>query len=281
MLIIKYNGGLGNQIFQYVFGASKAKELGVELSFDMSFFKKHSKKRPYMMGIFGIKSKENKDFRAPLYWTLRKTIKGDKFLGLNIYRESAFIFEEKSKNIKDNTFIEGFFQSAKYFDDEIIKNLNFIAPINSKTQEIENSMQGLNTVSIHIRRGDYVSKAVYKNLYNELTVAHYKSAIEIIKEKVENPVFYVFSDDPIWAKENLGIEATFVSHNSGNDSWQDMYLMSKCKHNIIANSSFSYWGAMLNKNENKIVIAPKKWFNGDSIENSTKDIYPENWIKHE
>ena len=100
-----------------------------------------------------------------------------------------------------------------------------------------------------------------------------------IKEKVENPVFYVFSDDPDWAKNNLGIEATFVSHNSGDDSWQDMYLMSKCTHNIIANSSFSFWGAMLNKNENKIVIAPKKWFNDNDIEKSTKDIYPENWIK--
>lgn len=279
MLIIKYNGGLGNQIFQYIFGVSKAKELGVDVAFDMNFFKKHSKRRPYMMGIFGVESKENKDFRAPLYWTFRKAIKGNKFLGLNIYKETAFSYEEKSEKIVDNTFVEGFFQSVKYFDDEIVKNLNWKAPISSKTQEIEEDMKDKNAVSIHIRRGDYVNKAIYKEMFNELTVEHYKKAIEIIKEKVENPVFYVFSDDPEWAKNNLGIEATFPSHNSNYDSWQDMYLMSKCKHNIIANSSFSFWGAMLNKNENKIVIAPKKWFNDDSIENSTKDIYPDNWIK--
>ncbi len=280
MITIKYSGGLGNQIFQYIFGLTKAGEIGCEVDFDMSFFKKNPK-RPYQMDIFGITPAANKDFRIPIYWKLRKFIKKDKFMNLNIYRETSFIYEEKSKEIKDNTFIEGFFQSAKYFDETFARNvLTFKKEGSKKTQEIMEKMKSENSVSIHIRRGDYVQKARYKNLFNQLTLEHYARAVEIIKEKVENPTFYIFSDDPEWVKENLKIEgATYISHNTGNDSWQDLMLMASAKHNIIANSSFSYWGAMLNGNENKVVIAPEIWFAENKPEQQTKDIYPNNWIK--
>ena len=280
MITIKYSGGLGNQIFQYIFGLTKAKELDVDVDFDMSFFKKNPN-RPYQMDIFGIEPAVNKDFRIPLYWKLRRFIKTNKFFGLNIYQETAFVYEEKSEKITDDTFIEGFFQSAKYFDETFARNvLTFKKEGSAKTQEIMERMKSENSVSIHIRRGDYVQKARYRNLYNQLTLEHYKNAVEIIKNKVENPTFYIFSDDPDWVKENLKVEnATYVSHNSGDDSWQDLMLMAHAKHNIIANSSFSYWGAMLNKNENKVVIAPEIWFTENKPDQLTKDIYPENWIK--
>lgn len=280
MITIKYSGGLGNQIFQYIFGITKAKELSTSVDFDMSFFKKNPN-RPYQMDIFGIEPIPNKDFRIPIYWKLRKFIKKDCFIGLNIYRETSFLYEEKSEQITDNTFIEGFFQSAKYFNENEARNiLTFKKEGSKKTQEIMEKMKSENSVSIHIRRGDYVQKARYKSLYNQLTLEHYARAIELIKEKVENPTFYIFSDDPSWVEENLKVEnATYISHNSGNDSWQDLMLMARAKHNIIANSSFSYWGAMLNGNENKIVIAPEIWFTENKPEQLTKDIYPENWIK--
>ncbi|MBQ3102075.1 alpha-1,2-fucosyltransferase [bacterium] len=280
MITIKYSGGLGNQIFQYIFGLTKAKELGVDVDFDMSFFKKNPN-RPYQMDIFGIETTPNKDFRIQIYWKLRKFIKKDNFLGLNIYRETSFLYEEKSGRIEDNTFIEGFFQSAKYFDETFARNvLTFKKEGSAKTQEIMGKMRNENSVSIHIRRGDYVQKTRYKSLFNQLTLEHYARAIEIIKEKVENPTFYIFSDDPDWVKENLKVEnATYISHNSGDDSWQDLMLMANAKHNIIANSSFSYWGAMLNNNENKIVIAPEIWFSENKPDQLTKDIYPENWTK--
>lgn len=280
MITIKYSGGLGNQIFQYIFGLTKAQELACDLDFDMSFFKKNPK-RPYQMDIFGIDSPANKDFRIPIFWKLRKFIKKDKFMNLNIYRETSFLYEKKSEEIKDNTFIEGFFQSVKYFDETHARNvLTFKKEGSKKTKEIMEKMKGENSVSIHIRRGDYVQKARYKNLYNQLTLEHYARAIEIIKEKVENPTFYIFSDDPEWVRKNLKVEnATYISHNTGNDSWQDLMLMANAKHNIIANSSFSYWGAMLNNNENKVVIAPEIWFSENKPEQQTKDIYPANWIK--
>ncbi len=280
MITIKFNGGLGNQIFQYIFGLTKARELGVDVDFDMSFFTRNPN-RPYQMDIFGINATPNKDLRIPIYWKLRRLIKKDKFMGLNLYRETSFLYEKKSEEMTDNTFVEGFFQSAKYFDETLAKEvLTFKKEGSAKTQEIMQKMKSENSVALHIRRGDYVQKTRYKNLFNQLTLEHYARAIEIMKSKVENPTFYVFSDDPKWVEENLKIEgATYVSHNSGADSWQDLMLMASAKHNIIANSSFSYWGAMLNNNENKIVIAPEIWFTEDKPDQKTTDIYPENWIK--
>ncbi len=278
MITVKYNGGFGNQIFQYLMGVSLAKKLNTDVTFDMSFFKGR-RTRKYDMFLFGIEKNENKDIRVPIYWKLRRLLKMPKrFLGLNIYNEKSFNFEERFNEIKDNTFVEGFFQSPKYFDENIARELEFKAPINQKTREIEEKMNNENAVSIHIRLGDYVKKARYNKVYNHLDENHYKRAIEIIKSKVDNPAFYVFSDEPDEAKQVLSLEnAVYVTHNAGDDSWQDMYLMTRCKHNIIANSSFSYFGAYLNKNENKIVIAPIKWF--QDPRKTTEDIYPNGWIR--
>ena len=122
-------------------------------------------------------------------------------------------------------------------------------------------MKRYNSVSIHVRRGDYLNGYYYETLGKICDIAYYQRAIGTIKERVDNPHFYIFSDDPDYVTENLTIEnATFVNFNRGNDSWQDMYLMSQCKHNIIANSTFSWWGAWLNNNPQKVVVAPSHWF---------------------
>ena len=287
MLIMKYNGGLGNQMFQFAACASLAKKLNTDFSFDMSFFKK-SYARPYEMNIFNINVTESRDFRTKLFWALRRYLKTNKFLGLNIYRESSFNWEEKFEQIEDNTFIEGFFQSYKYIDDEIVeKYLRFKDEPDVVNANIIGNMSKENSVSLHIRRGDYVNKKRYQNVYNHLDVKHYQNAMELIARSEDSPVFYVFSDDIKWAKENLTFEncpicnqksarLVFISHNTGKKSYEDMRLMSNCKHNIIANSSFSWWGAYLNKNPKKIVIAPKKWFQDET--KTTCDIYPSRWI---
>ncbi len=129
-------------------------------------------------------------------------------------------------------------------------------------------------MSIHIRRGDFLNNERHNTDKN----SYYKEAIELIENKVENPVFFVFSDDMDWVKTNLNAkhETNFIDFNDALTNFEDMKLMSACKHNIIANSSFSWWAAWLNRNENKIVIAPKKWLNDDS---NTNDIIPETWIK--
>lgn len=278
MIIMKLGGGLGNQMFQYAAAISLAKKLECDFEFNLAYFKQgHA--RPYEMKIFGIDLKESRDMRTRIYWLLRKILKGNKFLGLNIYNETAFIYEEKFEEITNDTFIAGFFQSVKYFDNNLIKDkFQFAAPLEGLNKELTEKMQGENSVSLHIRRGDY-TKARFINVYNQLGIEYYKGATDIISGKINNPIFYVFSDDPDWVKENLKIEgAIYVEHNSGENSWQDLRLMSNCKHNIIANSSFSFWGAFLNSNPDKIVIAPKKWFCEDSDKQKTTDIFQNDWI---
>ena len=135
-----------------------------------------------------------------------------------------------------------------------------------------------NSVSLHIRRGDYVSNLEANKTHGFIGIEYYNKAISFIHEQILQPHFFVFSDDIAWARENLGliINVVFINHNQGRSSFEDMRLMSLCKYNIIANSSFSWWGAWLNTAPDKIVITPKQWFaNGQD----TSDLMPENWLK--
>ena len=130
-------------------------------------------------------------------------------------------------------------------------------------------------ISIHVRRDDYLSSKYVSGFGGICTIEYYNKAVERIKEEVIDPVFYIFSDDINWCRENLKLEqGVFIDWNTGKESWQDMFLMSQCKHNIIANSSFSWWGAWLNSNSEKIVIAPRIWWNG-----LKDDVVPDSWIR--
>lgn len=286
MLIMRYNGGLGNQMFQYAALVSLADKLGVDYAFDMDFFNKNYS-RPFGLDVFNIKNNEVSGFKYKALWALRKYIK-DRFFGLNVYAEKDFDYEKKFEEIQDNTYIYGFFQSYKYINEDLIKkHFSFKVEPDKENASIINDMKKTDSISLHIRRGDYVQKKRYASIYNHLDLKYYNFALEIIANKVENPVVYVFSDDIDWAKENLSFDDCpiclkknarfeFVSHNTGDKSYEDLRLMSNCKHNIIANSSFSWWGAYLNSNPQKIVVAPIKWF--QKIKNNPKDIYPQSWV---
>jgi len=149
-------------------------------------------------------------------------------------------------------------------------------------------MQQCESVAIHVRRGDYTSNA-YSASFGTLADSYYKTAIERINAGAQQPVFFVFSDDIEWCRNNLQLHnAIFIEHNKGVDSYKDLVLMSHCRHNIIANSTFSWWGAWLNQNPQKIIIAPRIWFGKtyyDGIQPvypsriyNTKDLIPETWI---
>ena len=124
-----------------------------------------------------------------------------------------------------------------------------------------------------------VNNSEVAKVHGACDLEYYNKSIEYLNNKIDSLVFIIFSDDTKWAKENIKIsnKTIFVDHNKDEKAWLDMQLMSKCNHNIIANSSFSWWGAWLNRNENKIVISPKRWFN--SSNNNTKDLLPNSWIK--
>ena len=171
--------------------------------------------------------------------------------------------------------ISGYWQDERYFENvqEDVRNAFVFRNIDNRNILLGKEMSACDSVSLHIRRGDYLK---FPNLL-VCTPSYYNRAIDYIKEHVKNPVFYVFSDDLDWSEQFMkkqSVEFHMVGHNRGKDSYKDMYLMTCCRHNIIANSSFSWWGAWLGKRGGKIVVRPSEWIKGKS-----KDPCPANWVK--
>jgi len=285
ILIVKFNGGLGNQMFQWAFARSLEAKTGIETLFDMSFFEKKYA-RPYELDIFEVPDKSVKNILTKMHlavmWKLRKKLHGKNFFGLNFYCEPHFQYDENLFKVAPNTYIEGFFQSEKYFEEvkeEIRSDFQFKNQPDEENQKVIEKIKSTNSISLHIRRGDYVQKKRYQNIYATCSLDYYKRGVEHIAKSVKNPTLFIFSDDIEWVKENLNLpyESVYVSHNTGAKSYEDLRLMSLCKHNVIANSSFSWWGAWLNENPSKIIIAPQKWFNDDNIVQT--DVIPECWVR--
>ena len=227
------------------------------------------------------------NLKTILYFPLNKHIlQNHKLHRLNIKHkktyyyqtvENAIIYDSTFYNL-DNVYLSGYWQSEKYFSkskDAIRKTYTFPQLTGTENLLAKDDILKSNSVSLHVRRGDYLKS---KDLGGVCTTEYYKKAIDYISMKIDNPKFFIFSDDILWCENNLEVEdARYINFNKGKDSYQDMHLMSLCKHNIIANSSFSWWGAWLNSNKNKIVISPKIWFKNRNI--STNDLLLEEWIK--
>lgn len=180
---------------------------------------------------------------------------------------------------KGITFYYGGWHTEKYFlesKNAIVKEFEFTQPNDQENIAYITKINQTNSVSIHVRRGDFLN-ANNINLFGDIcTKDYFIKAVALIESKVSNPHFFVFSNDLKWVKENLIINnVNYVNCNSGKNSWKDMYLISLCKHNIISNSTFSWWGAWLNKHANKIVISPNRFLKSDTV----TDVYPESWIK--
>jgi hypothetical protein len=143
--------------------------------------------------------------------------------------------------------------------------------------ELKEEIGNTNAVSLHVRRGDYVHNSTNAATYEVCSLDYYRASIRHMAERIQQPKFFIFSDDIAWVKNNLKIDFPhhYVDCNHGEESYNDMRLMSLCQHHIIANSSFSWWGAWLNPNREKIVIAPKNWF---AIERDTRDLYSAGWM---
>ncbi len=276
MVIIKFSGALGNQLFEYALYKKIAMKTAVKA--DLSDFDKGLEQRKFYLEELGIKldyaTKEDLrkySFDVPVLNGLKRR------LGLiRIYNEKeSYVFDEGVLDINDG-YLHGYWQCPKYFDDikeDIIRDIRF--PELSENQiEIKNKMEISNSVSIHVRMGDYLK---FKDKYGNIcSLDYYKKAIDIIKSKVPDAVFYGFSDDINMASELLQSEdICWIRSNSEDNAYNDMNLMRSCKHNIIANSSFSWWGAYLGSNKDKIVVAPSRWTNTSD----RCDIWCDGWIK--
>jgi len=283
MKIVKLLGGLGNQMFQYAFYRSLQNK-GISVYADLSDFDEYPLHNGYELErIFNLKVKKPSKFLLNLFrpnqtkWIFRKL---KRILNLkNTYRveENEFMFDASFFN-NANKYYFGYWQNEEYFHDiaeKIKHDFKFPKIAATENQTVLQQIVDTESVAIHVRRGDYLKDPLFGGI---CTLDYYEQAILSLNSKIKDAQFFVFSDDMAWCRQNLNLKkATYIDWNKGNNSYIDMQLMSNCKHNIIANSSFSWWGAWLNNNNNKVIIAPKKWI--ANLTPNDCNICPKTWIK--
>lgn len=277
MRLIKMIGGLGNQMFIYAFYLQMRKRFPgtrIDLS-DMRHYHAHN---GYELDrVFGISDRE-----FCIAKPLKKVLE---FLFFKVILERKQNLETMEAFTKSYAYpflyFKGFYQSERFFKDvesEVRQAFAFdMSKANAESQTLAQQIQkNPHAVSLHVRRGDYMEPKFYKRYGTVCSQAYFQRAVEMMLAQVPQAHFYIFSDDVEWVQQNLRLpRATVVSCNRGADSWQDMMLMSLCRHNIICNSTFSWWGAWLNANPEKRVIAPSRWL----ADTDMPYIIPETWIK--
>ncbi len=289
MVIAELKGGLGNQLFQYAAAIAMACHSNTIMKADITNLGSPDEVlgtyRRYTLSklksppeILSVDEKEKYIARGwKKIWRLLNPV------SIQTYTEKHFHYDASFWNCRQWVFLRGNFQSEKYFkpyEDTVRKKLQFdtnkIAGLNTALLA---EMKSVESLSLHIRRGDYVSNKIASDVLGVLPVAHYEAAYAEMLKYVQIQKVFVFSDDIEWAKQHLGFGAnlTFVENEGADRDIADFVLMQHCKHNIIANSSFSWWAAYLNSNPGKIVVAPKRWFNKAPYD--TKDLIPESWIR--
>jgi len=284
MIYVRIRGGLGNQLFQYSAARSLADRLNVNLGLDTREYNANS---PFEMGLkhFNIRAEFNpKGLMKHKKNGFSKYIL-DIALGnhKNVYKETNLGFNNLFHSLPNKTYLKGYWQSEKYFENNkknVFEDLRIIAPQSKKNIKISENISKTNSVSLHIRRGDYVTNSSYNMKHGTCSLDYYKRSVDYLSKSLnKNFTIFAFSDDPEWVFKNLKLpmDIQFIDHNSSKKNYEDLRLMSQCNHNIIANSSFSWWGAWLNKSPKRTIISPKEWFADKNIKNI--DIIPNNWIK--
>lgn len=286
MILMTLIGGLGNQMFQYAAGRSLALATGQDLVLDRRHYRR-AREHGYGLDVFrladrSVPEEDLPPFRAEqplahLVWKLSG--RGPKPL-----RESGPAYDPRVAHVTGSVWLEGYFQSERYFaqhEAQIRDELTFRMPPDPENARwLSQIKDEPRAVSLHVRRGDYVQNAKFAARHGTCTPDYYASALEYVAAQMgEEPVLYAFSDDPNWVRDNLDLPAEIrvVGHNGPDRNYEDLRLMSSCRHHIIANSSFSWWGAWLNPHSTKIVTAPERWYADPKFENP--DIWPKDWVR--
>jgi hypothetical protein len=299
MIVVKVRGGMANQMFPYACAKALSLRMGTNLKIDARGYSDNIEPDIISQRLYGLKCfkitsplAEDKDL---LHWFDRSLIKKlkrlyDRFkpyytrehiiepLSNVVYRDPNIYLLKTDKNI----YLQGDFNSYRNFIDyeaEIRQEFEFSIEPSLENKKIIDEMSQVNSVAIHFRRGIVLET---NSNYLVLPLDYYLKAIEYIISKVPEPSFYLFSDDPKWVKDNIKIPAfpvKIIDHNDQRHSYEDLRLMSACKHVIMANSGFSWWAAWLGKKPNQIVIAPKHFWKNDIYDVISSDFYPEDWVK--
>lgn len=280
MITSVLSGGLGNQMFQFAASYAASRRLGCDLRLDVSNYNKNL--RSYELNVF---PSINKSFKVGNFLKfnngnrLKKLL--FKYFDNYFYEKYAFIYDPEIETISKNTILNGYFQTEKYFKsyrDDLLKIFSFPHEKIKKLAFLTEEINTYNSVAIHVRRGDYVSNKNANKFHGVLPIDYYTQASDYFV-KFDNVKFFIFSDDIHYVNLKFDFlkNKKILDVNRFNESYLDIFLMSQCKNQIIANSSFSWWGAWLNCYQEKLVIAPKKWIQKPSL--PFDDITPPEWVK--
>lgn len=295
MVIANLIGGLGNQMFQYAAGRSLASRCGAELKLDISGFEVYQKNeqldyRQYMLGNFCISERFVSDGDKQLF-NFNKPCKNKFQLYLKkvflsartatYFKERQFHYDEAFELLDGNVYLEGHWNSEKYFKsvaDQVRHDFKLKHPPSSPNAALLEKIRQCHSVAVHVRRGDYVTNVKASQVHGVCDLVYYRKCVDYLTAKIDRPHFFVFSDDHEWVRENFKIDSplTIVDHNGPMESHEDLRLMSHCEHQIIANSTLSWWGAWLNDQHHKMVLAPRRWFSSNKY--NTKDLIPADWV---
>ena len=287
MIIVKLLGGLGNQMFQYACARNVAIRFGTKVLFDLdALFDEESRNlhapRYYELGCFSLPQNFASEADLKMFVRQRKFFARLKrhLLPRRVIQERSLQFDSSlAKRARPRTHLSGYWQSEKYFlgvQNQIHEDFKLVRPLSGKAREVADLIKTRATVSLHVRRGDYVDSTAVQAYHGVCGPDYYRNAMDRIASRVKEALFVVFSDDPDWCRRNFSKDGEILVVEPSFLAAEDMFLMSLCNHHIIANSSFSWWGAWLNPDPGKIIIAPRPWISG-SAENQP-DIYPPGWI---
>jgi hypothetical protein len=286
--IVRLRGGLGNQLFQYAFGRAAALKYGSTLLLDTSLLSSKDPTitpREYALAPFRIAAGLLDESRARKFgvrtsrvglWLARRGMAGG---GCKYVLERRLGYDAAALDgVKSNAIFEGYWQSEKYF-------LQCAAQLRDELSITESpalrlacaDVAGEVSVSVHVRRGDYMTNAAASEMHGVCPLSYYEACFDYIETTVRKPRYYLFTDDTEWAEKSQGFfsrEMTLVSQRARLLPHEELVLMSRCRHHILANSSFSWWGAWLDERPDTVVVAPNRWFKSD-IE--ATDLLPSRW----
>lgn len=276
-MIVALSGGIGNQLFQYAFGRGYEQRTGEKVVYDTLMLNRDPN-REYELGQYCLTLSRTKGLRPVFCYVYDKLVYKNKFLsGCNrVFKvqreEELFVYQD---NFVRNSYVIGYWQNEKYFAnvaEEIKKEIVYTKMLNIEQKKLVHKIENENAVAIHIRRGDYLSQQ-FNDIYYCLDKEYYLNAINFIKQKVDTPKFYMFSDDIEWCKREYSDmdNITYIDNSVSQSQHVDLHIMRQCKYFIIANSTFSWWGAWLSQYKKKIIVAPNNWFKDTNLNCAVKE----------
>lgn len=287
-VIARIEGGLGNQLFQYAAARSLADRLGCELALDLRGLAENGD-RPFQLGLYRIRASvaSSADLEGLPGWRssrvgrVRSRVSQllPSVFSFPVFWPASFAFDRRFERISRPVYLVGYWQTEKYFAwnrARLLQDIQLVDPLEADTPLLD-LIRTTNSVALHIRRGDYVTNSAAAQFHGLCDMDYYQAAVAALQDRLADMHVFVFSDEPGWARENLkfGVPAHFVDANGADKGHIDLELMSRCRHHVIANSSFSWWGAWRSQSPDQLVYAPRRWFRDSGTD--TSDVIPSRW----